>query len=254
MQNLLLRSEENNSGKVKDQLLHNISCYNCCHPINEEIELCPQCGTYLHIGQCSFCGTSLEQTDRYCPECGNPRAGIRCSSCQKISHRSFCSYCNRPLNDLAQEEVNKVEQDPLFNTMITLADELADIEENDNNFKNGVADDISGSLADRYKDLLQQDNLPQIKSSRNFNTNRKLLYQQKVAEMQLLMDQLKADESLSPQMQRNYYCARKIPDRIKQQTTRQPGKWECNFCRCLHNYPGECVHPELGGRWIYITK
>ena len=83
----------------------------------------------LHAELCSFCGASMEADDFFCPDCGNPRTGIICPDCNTLNFRSFCRKCNRPLNEMAMQEMQKAKERPVFQEMLALAQELADLEE-----------------------------------------------------------------------------------------------------------------------------
>lgn len=57
----------------------------------------------------------------------------------------------------------------------------------------------------------------------------------------------------TPQEQRNYFSARKLPvDKIIR--TKIRSAWVCNFCGCWHNCPSECCEPWHGGKWVCEYK
>ena len=68
----------------------------------------------LYGGRCTFCGEPLDPGVAFCTECGNAVEGITCPRCGTVSHRSFCSNCNYPLNEQAQEAVAEAKADPHF--------------------------------------------------------------------------------------------------------------------------------------------
>ena len=109
--------------------LKGTSCMRCNSPVQPNWEICPHCGQGLHAELCSFCGASMEADDFFCPDCGNPRTGIICPDCNTLNFRSFCRKCNRPLNEMAMQEMQKAKKDPVFQEMLALAQELADLEE-----------------------------------------------------------------------------------------------------------------------------
>ena len=79
-------------------------------------------------------------------------------------------------------------------------------------------------------------------------------YRAKAAEMQAALDAMVPDAEATPEEQRNYYSARRMPvERKVKKTIQECEGWICNLCGCLHNKPQECAEPELGGRWIYKT-
>ena len=73
---------------------------------------------------------------------------------------------------------------------------------------------------------------------------------EKLEEMKLLMEKLRPEGDMTPQMQRNYYSARKLPV-LRKSVTKAPVCWICNLCGCHHSHPSECAQPELGGTWVY---
>ena len=260
------------------------SCVRCGVPIQADWEICPHCGQSLHAGLCSFCGASMEADDSFCPDCGNPRTGIICPDCNTLNFRSFCRKCNRPLNEMAMQEMQKAKHDPVFPEMLALAQELADLEER-------ILDTPSGEISEedseppqlelseadkkliqQYKDLfagsgsLEEISIPKPKPLKEtpvqarpkiqLNVKRvdldeaKQLYKEKLEEMRGLMEKLRPEGDMTPQMQRNYYSARKLPV-LRKSVSKAPVCWVCNLCGCQHNQPSECAQPELGGTWIY---
>ena len=260
------------------------SCVRCGVPIQADWEICPHCGQSLHAELCSFCGASMEADDSFCPDCGNPRTGIICPNCNTLNFRSFCRKCNRPLNEMAMQEMQKAKHDPVFQEMLALAQELADLEER-------ILDTPSGEISEedseppqlelseadkkliqQYKDLfagsgsLEEISIPkpeplketpvQARPKIQLNVKRvdldeaKQSYKEKLEEMRSLMEKLRPERDMTPQMQRNYYSARKLPV-LRKSVSKAPVCWVCNLCGCQHNQPSECAQPELGGTWIY---
>ena len=71
----------------------------------------------------------MEPEDQFCCECGGPRRGITCPICGTLNFRSFCSHCNTPLDDLARAEVEKAQRDPVYKKAVSLAEQMAELEE-----------------------------------------------------------------------------------------------------------------------------
>ena len=73
-------------------------------------------------------------------------------------------------------------------------------------------------------------------------------------QMNDMMQDLAPDPGMTPQMQRNYYSARKLPvvtvTRSKE-LIQKPVEWICNYCGCHHSQPSDCCEPQLGGTWVY---
>lgn len=260
------------------------SCVRCGVPIQADWEICPHCGQSLHAELCSFCGASMEADDSFCPDCGNPRTGIICPDCNTLNFRSFCRKCNRPLNEMAMQEMQKAKHDPVFQEMLALAQELADLEERILDTPSGEISEEDSEppqlelseadkkLIQQYKDLfagsgsLEEISIPkpeplketpvQARPKIQLNVKRvdldeaKQSYKEKLEEMRGLMEKLRPEGDMTPQMQRNYYSARKLPV-LRKLVSKAPVCWVCNLCGCQHNQPSECAQPELGGTWIY---
>ena len=226
----------------------------------------------------------MEADDSFCPDCGNPRTGIICPDCNTLNFRSFCRKCNRPLNEMAMQEMQKAKHDPVFQEMLALAQELADLEERILDTPSGEISEEDSEppqlelseadkkLIQQYKDLfagsgsLEEISIPKPKPLKEtpvqarpkiqLNVKRvdldeaKQLYKEKLEEMRGLMEKLRPEGDMTPQMQRNYYSARKLPV-LRKSVSKAPVCWVCNLCGCQHNQPSECAQPELGGTWIY---
>lgn len=80
-------------------------------------------------------------------------------------------------------------------------------------------------------------------------------YREKAAEMDAALAALTPPPDFTPEQQRDYYSARKVAcvDVQYDMTNYNPMMWRCNVCSALHPDPSDCVSPELGGQWIYIT-
>lgn len=264
--------------------LKGISCAKCGSPTQPNWEICPHCGQGLHAELCSFCGASMETGDSFCPDCGNPRTGIICPDCKTLNFRSFCRKCNRPLNEMAMQEVQKAQKDPVFLQMLALAQELADLEDQlleasagknegeEADLPHVELGEADKKLIEQYKELfagvgsLGETSVPKVESKAEepAQTHSKVKlnvkkvdldeaqqsYKEKLEEMRGLMEKLRPEGDVTPQMQRNYYSARKLPV-LRKTVTKTPVHWICNLCGCQHRQPSECAQPELGGTWIY---
>ncbi|MBR4242942.1 MAG: zinc ribbon domain-containing protein [Bacteroidaceae bacterium] len=268
-----------------------MNCPHCGSNVPAHSELCPVCGKPLHLNICTYCGAEMSPDDRFCSECGGARSGVICPKCNTLNFRSFCSHCNTALDELAQEELEKAERDPIFIRMKGLAQKLAEMEEKmlaaQARIEEAIAQkeeesataDFSESptlsaedqaLVDEYKQLMEQMGIPappkvtpaptakpkparQAISLKAEIADLKAIeeeYAASVAEMNELMTQLIPDPGATPQMQRNYFSARKLPV-YRKELRQEPSEWVCNYCGCHHSQPSECAEPQLGGYWIY---
>ncbi len=219
----------------------------------------------------------MEADSAFCPECGNPRTGIVCPGCRTLNFRSFCRKCNTPLNAQAQEALAEARKDPKVQQVIAIVRELAELEA----FilsppEAGAAPpeipELSAEnceLINQYKELLAafrgqelqekaeekpvetSETAPKPKPVFSVNIVSKeeamKKYREKVAEMQEMLVSMTPDANLTPQLQRDYYSARKIK-------VQEPNRlyWVCYAYDCCHDYPNECSKPWKGGRYMYV--
>ncbi|WP_291529071.1 zinc ribbon domain-containing protein [Bacteroides sp. UBA939] len=264
--------------------LKETSCSRCGLSVQPDWEICSHCGQGLQAELCSFCGSPMETDDSFCPDCGNPRTGIVCPDCKALNFRSFCRKCNHPLNEMAMQEMQKAKNDPVFQEMLVLAQELAELEDQilstaDESTSDAEPELPQVELSDADKKLIQQykdlfagvASAKEIPSSKiepkieepvlarpkiNLNVKKveldeaKQSYKEKLQEMQQLMARLRPEGDVTPQMQRNYYSARKLPV-LRKSVSKAPAYWVCNYCSFHHNQPSECAKPHLGGTWKY---
>lgn len=227
---------------------------------------------------CTFCGAEVENDDIFCPECGNALGGIRCPNCGTLSIRNFCSNCNYPINELAQQAVSAAKRDPKFIRTQQLATELSELEERiarlseGSTVSDGILDasalisDEDRAAAENYAalfggiaDLKVPDRRPpepeEAIKRRQFSAAGDMLkaavaeYKTKAAELQRQIASMLPDPGMPPEEKRNFFCARKITQ-IEMRATRQ--EWVCNYCGCHHRQPSECTRPELGGEWLFV--
>lgn len=265
-------------------------CFHCGANISLTAEICPTCGRPVNPNFCTFCGNPMEMEDLFCSECGNSRKGIVCPECGTLNFRSFCRKCNYPLDHLAQAEMEKATKDPVFQHVCELQKHIVELEEqlypddestlsdNDNTMP---LSDKDMTLANEYQSLLsimqdqkiynqtlekQSTNNQQAEPSQPSEQpaqwhkkpeNLKQLseeYDAKVQEMNEMLSSMMPDPGTSPQIQRNYYSARKLPIigtmKTKQLIRKKIG-WVCNYCGYTHKQPSECAEPQLGGTWLY---
>ena len=78
-------------------------------------------------------------------------------------------------------------------------------------------------------------------------------YREKIDEMQATLDSMFPDAGMTPQMQRNYYSARKVQI-ITVTKIKVPLYWLCNAYNCEHPCPEDCVEPWRGGKWFYRER
>ncbi|HPN39314.1 MAG TPA: zinc ribbon domain-containing protein [Melioribacteraceae bacterium] len=101
-----------------------LNCPNCGSNVSLEADICEACGTWLLEGKCCFCYAELSGNEKFCPECGNPTDGIICPNCGTHNIFDFCKKCNNPLTEAAHEELKKINENPYFQSLIKLGEEL----------------------------------------------------------------------------------------------------------------------------------
>ena len=264
-----------------------MECPNCHAEVSAHYELCPECGYPLHTGTCTYCGSPMDADDMFCGECGGSRKGVTCPRCGVLNFRSFCRNCNAPLDELAQQELERAKNDPVFGRMLTLAKRLAELEEKMQQAASAggseqeaeeerVADftqmaeltDEEKALVEQYKKMMAEMGMAVVETPKPEAPKQPAVpkqrarleapdltalqqeYRDGLQEMADLMSQLQPDPAAPPQIQRNYYSARKLPV-IRTEVVHEPAEWVCNFCGCHHRQPSECAEPSLGGTWIY---
>jgi predicted amidophosphoribosyltransferase len=257
------------------------SCLHCGAATQPNWEICPACGHNLQAELCSFCGGKMTPDDAFCPECGNPRTGIICSSCHTLNYRSFCRKCNAPLNSLAHEALEEARKDPKVQKAIAIAQELEELEQLLSEMAKEEStppelpqiSEENRELANQYKDLLAafRGQKPQEKAdeaetpkpapkpktvfSINIASKEDAVkkYKEKLAEMQATLASMIPDVGMTPQVQRDYYSARKV-EILTKTKIKVPLYWICNAYGCQHNQPNECSEPFKGGKWYYEER
>ncbi len=253
-----------------------IGCPNCKKSVNKDYELCPHCGYRLHSSHCTYCGAPMLAEDLFCGECGGNSKGTACPSCGTLSFRSFCPNCNSPVDEIGEAELEKAKADPLFQRICSLAERIIEANESGvhiDSKKNLLSPEIL-SLLQRYRSIqsnigIDDNNTTShendtLSQDLNKDTHKKGIQlsdsgdgisdiPSAIEELDELMKSMIPDPGLTPQMQRNYYSARKVAV-YRKSIVREPVGWICNLCGCHHASPSECARPELGGRWIYQDK
>lgn len=99
-------------------------CNNCGSSVSADADICEVCGAWLLEGKCCFCYAELTGNEKFCPECGNPTSGIICPNCGTHNIFDFCKKCNTPLTEAAHEELRRVSENPFFQHLKNIEEEL----------------------------------------------------------------------------------------------------------------------------------
>lgn len=273
--------EKTNVDQYRPLFLSGKNCPKCNQIVNQEYELCPNCGFRLHSSHCTFCGAPMESDDMFCGECGGSVKGIQCPTCGTLSFRSFCPSCNQALDELAFQALEEAKQDPLYQRICTLVEEITKAQDSGNIKEKEDLPPHIAKLMDRYRQLqsqtvekkedneLKERKLQEIGRGTNNQKNRTYTSTKAIQleesgngdfdlskateELNALLASIVPPPGLTPQMQRNYYSARKVAVIRTTKVTETIG-WICNLCGCIHRIPSECCRPDLGGRWIIEEK
>lgn len=252
-----------------------IGCPHCGQPVKKSWEWCPSCGHSL-VDWCTFCGADIPSGEDECPECGMSRSGIVCPKCGTRNAGGFCRKCNEPLTLAAKKELERARKDPQFvkaaELAVQAAELLARIEAEEQKVTGQESKEIE--LPEdvlRLKELLgkttlrqqaqgsdgmrqaQRPNEMQLAQRPKSKAELRAEYSKIKAELDKALNEMLPPTGSTPQEQRNYFSARKLPvEKIIQTKTREA--WVCNFCGCWHNCPSECCEPWHGGRWVCEYK
>ena len=251
-----------------------IGCPHCGQPVRKSWEWCPSCGHSL-VGWCTFCGADIPRGEDECPECGMSRSGVVCPKCGTRNAGGFCRKCNEPLTLAAKKEQERALKDPQFvkaaELAVQAAELLARIEAEEQEVPESEIKEIE--LPEdvlRLKELLGKTTLRQAQGPDGKQTQpldgKQQQAQRPKSKAELRAEYSKIQEELNkalegmlppvgstPQEQRNYFSARKLPVE-KVILTKGREAWVCNFCGCWHNCPSECCEPWHGGKWVYEYK
>ena len=257
-----------------------IGCPHCGQPVRKSWEWCPSCGHSL-VDWCTFCGADIPRGEDECPECGMSRSGVVCPKCGTRNAGGFCRKCNEPLTLAAKKELERALKDPQFVKAAELAVkaaellariEMEDAPEEDVKKEVELPEDIlklkvllgkttlrqPGSVAEPVEaPALRQAQGPNVKQQQAQGPKSKAElraeYSKIKAELDKALNEMLPPVGSTPQEQRNYFSARKLPvEKTIQTKTREA--WVCNFCGCWHNCPSECCEPWHGGKWVCEYK
>lgn len=249
--------------KIKDS--DAMDCPNCGRPVKKSWEYCPHCGQAL-VDYCTFCGADVPPGEPECPECGMSRKGIICPKCGAANGTGFCRNCNEPLTLAARKELERAKKDPLFVKAAELLVRAAELQQLVEAKENGEPEEVK--IEDLPEDIRQLQALlagiqqkpaePQaeqkqeVKPAKASVSDPAAELEKIQAELQATLKQMVPPPGATPQEQRNYHSARKMPvEKITKTVTKIREYWICNFCGFYHRQPSECCEPWRGGTWTY---
>lgn len=264
-------------------------CPSCGHSL---VDWCTFCGADIPRGEdeCPECGMS--RSGIVCPECGTRNAGGFCRKCNEPLTLAAKKELERALKDpqfvkaaelavqaaellarieaeeqeVPESEIKEIElpedvlrlKELLGKTTLRRFDKLSD--RSDQKRETGSVAEPVEAPALRQAQGLRTSTTGEPCRTTCSAANKMKSKAELRAEYSKIQEELnKALEGMlppvgsTPQEQRNYFSARKLPVE-KVILTKGREAWVCNFCGCWHNCPSECCEPWHGGKWVYEYK
>lgn len=264
-------------------------CPSCGHSL---VDWCTFCGADIPRGEdeCPECGMS--RSGIVCPKCGTRNAGGFCRKCNEPLTLAAKKELERAQKDpqflkaaelavqaaelrarieaeeqeVPESEIKEIElpedvlrlKELLGKTTLRRFDKLSD--RSDQKRETGsVADPVEAPALRQAQGLGTSTTGEPCRTTCSAANKMKSKAELR-AEYSKIQEELnKALEGMlppvgsTPQEQRNYFSARKLPVE-KVILTKGREAWVCNFCGCWHNCPSECCEPWHGGKWVYEYK
>lgn len=264
-------------------------CPSCGHSL---VDWCTFCGADIPRGEdeCPECGMS--RSGIVCPKCGTRNAGGFCRKCNEPLTLAAKKELERAQKDpqflkaaelavqaaelrarieaedqeVPESEIKEIElpedvlrlKELLGKTTLRRFDKLSD--RSDQKRETGsVADPVEAPALRQAQGLRTSATGEPCRTTCSAANKMKSKAELR-AEYSKIQEELnKALEGMlppvgsTPQEQRNYFSARKLPVE-KVILTKGREAWVCNFCGCWHNCPSECCEPWHGGKWVYEYK
>lgn len=264
-------------------------CPSCGHSL---VDWCTFCGADIPRGEdeCPECGMS--RSGIVCPKCGTRNAGGFCRKCNEPLTLAAKKELERAQKDpqflkaaelavqaaelrarieaeeqeVPESEIKEIElpedvlrlKELLGKTTLRRFDKLSD--RSDQKRETGAVADPVEAPALRQAQGLRASTTGEPCRTTCSAANKMKSKAELRAEYSKIQEELnKALEGMlppvgsTPQEQRNYFSARKLPVE-KVILTKGREAWVCNFCGCWHNCPSECCEPWHGGKWVYEYK
>lgn len=264
-------------------------CPSCGHSL---VDWCTFCGADIPRGEdeCPECGMS--RSGIVCPKCGTRNAGGFCRKCNEpltlaakkeleraqkdpqflkaaelaVQAAELLARIEAEEQEVPESEIKEIElpedvlrlKELLGKTTLRRFDKLSD--RSDQKRETGSVADPVEAPALRQAQGLRTSTTGEPCRTTCSAANKMKSKAELRAEYTKIQEELnKALEGMlppvgsTPQEQRNYFSARKLPVE-KVILTKGREAWVCNFCGCWHNCPSECCEPWHGGKWVYEYK
>lgn len=264
-------------------------CPSCGHSL---VDWCTFCGADIPRGEdeCPECGMS--RSGIVCPKCGTGNAGGFCRKCNEpltlaakkeleraqkdpqflkaaelaVQAAELLARIEAEEQEVPESEIKEIElpedvlrlKELLGKTTLRRFDKLSD--RSDQKRETGsVADPVEApALRQAQEPRTSTTGEPcrttcsaadKMKSKAELRAE----YSKIQEELNKALEGMLPPVGSTPQEQRNYFSARKLPVE-KVILTKGREAWVCNFCGCWHNCPSECCEPWHGGKWVYEYK
>ena len=264
-------------------------CPSCGHSL---VDWCTFCGADIPRGEdeCPECGMS--RSGIVCPKCGTRNAGGFCRKCNEpltlaakkeleraqkdpqflkaaelaVQAAELLARIEAEEQEVPESEIKEIElpedvlrlKELLGKTTLRRFDKLSN--RSDQKRETGSVADPVEAPALRQAQGLRTSTTGEPCRTTCSAANKMKSKAELRAEYSKIQEELnKALEGMlppvgsTPQEQRNYFSARKLPVE-KVILTKGREAWVCNFCGCWHNCPSECCEPWHGGKWVYEYK
>lgn len=264
-------------------------CPSCGHSL---VDWCTFCGADIPRGEdeCPECGMS--RSGIVCPKCGTRNAGGFCRKCNEpltlaakkeleraqkdpqflkaaelaVQAAELLARIEAEEQEVPESEIKEIElpedvlrlKELLGKTTLRRFDKLSD--RSDQKRETGSVAEPVEAPALRQAQGLRTSTTGEPCRTTCSAANKMKSKAELRAEYSKIQEELnKALEGMlppvgsTPQEQRNYFSARKLPVE-KVILTKGREAWVCNFCGCWHNCPSECCEPWHGGKWVYEYK
>ena len=234
--------------------LHMALCPHCQSEIDPEADYCETCHRYIRQDVCSFCGAHLGGGEAFCPECGSPRGGIVCPVCHTLNNFAFCKQCGTPLTHEAKLLVKEMQQNPDYKELLDIVSEYATLDDMIpyNSERDVVKDNQNRQLRERVLTLLAKDKgvaepvIPVVATERMSKEELNKRKAEKIKTICDILEKLAQPTFHTPVQARNYAMACK-PAGMRL-------AWVCNFKHAMHSSPCGCAKPQMGGKWVVLSK
>lgn len=264
-------------------------CPSCGHSL---VDWCTFCGADIPRGEdeCPECGMS--RSGIVCPKCGTRNAGGFCRKCNEpltlaakkeleraqkdpqflkaaelaVQAAELLARIEAEEQEVPESEIKEIElpedvlrlKELLGKTTLRRFDKLSD--RSDQKRETGsVADPVEAPALRQAQGLRTSTTGEPCRttcSAANKMKSKAELraeYSKIQEELNKALEEMLPPVGSTPQEQRNYFSARKLPVE-KVILTKGREAWVCNFCGCWHNCPSECCEPWHGGKWVYEYK